>query len=100
MLTNLVRKTIFAFNDMQAFGVIEAAKEKGLKIPNDFSLVGFDDTFYSQILETQLTTVRQPIKELAMEVCDLILKCIENPEYRKEIRLATDLIVRDSVKKL
>ena len=92
-------KTIFAFNDMQAFGVIEAAKAMGLKMPRDFSLVGFDDTFYSQILETQLTTVSQPSKDIAMNVCGLILKCIDNPDYKEEIRLKTELIIRDSVKK-
>ena len=52
---------IFAFNDLQAFGVVETAKQMGIKIPNDVSLVGFDDIFYASILETKLTTVRQPI---------------------------------------
>ena len=91
---------IFAFNDLQAFGVLEAAKEKHFKIPRDVSLIGFDDVFYSSILETPLTTVRQPVKDLAIEVCNLVLRCIKNPETADEIRLSTELIIRESVKNL
>lgn len=91
---------IFAFNDMQAFGVIEAAKEKKISIPNQVSLVGFDDTIYSSIIEPQLTTVRQPVKELAMEVCKTVLKCISDNECKDEVRLSTELVIRNSVKKI
>lgn len=89
---------IFAFNDLQAFGVFETAKAKKMTIPNDVSLVGFDDTMYASILEPQLTTVRQPIRKLAIEVCRLVLKCIDDPNTHEEIRLPTELIIRNSVK--
>ena len=91
---------IFAFNDLQAFGVLEAAKEKNMKIPSDVSLIGFDDTFYSSILETPLTTVRQPVKDLAIKVCNLVLRCMKDPLTVDEIRLSTELIIRDSVRNL
>lgn len=89
---------IFAFNDMQAFGVIDVAKELGVKIPEKVSLVGFDDTIYSTLFDLKLTTVRQPVVGLSHAVTDLILKCIDNPKITTEINLPTKLIIRDSVK--
>lgn len=89
---------IFAFNDLQAYGALEYCNENGLKIPEDVSLVGFDDIFYSSILETKLTTVRQPIRELANETCKTIINLLEGKECKKEVKLKTELIIRDSVK--
>lgn len=89
---------IFAFNDLQAFGVIETAKEMGIDVPNDVSLVGFDDIFYASILETKLTTVRQPIFEMSKEIADLLMKMIEDPTYRANKRMKATLIKRHSVK--
>lgn len=92
--------SIFAFNDLQAFGVIETAKEMGVNIPNDVSLVGFDDIFYASILETKLTTVRQPIFEMSKEIAKLIIHMIKDPTYRANKRMRATLIERDSVKKI
>ena len=91
---------IFAFNDLQAFGVIESAKEMGIKIPNDVSLVGFDDIFYASILETKLTTVRQPIFEMSKELAKLIVHMIKDPNYQANKRMKATLIKRESVKKI
>lgn len=90
---------IFAFNDLQAYGVIEKAREKGVKIPYDLSLVGFDDSFYSSILETKLTTVKQPITEMSQETCKLLLRLIENNIDKESISLPGSIIIRDSVAK-
>lgn len=91
---------IFAFNDLQAFGVVEMAKQKGIRIPEDLSLVGFDDIFYSAILDTRLTTVRQPIYEMSQAISNLLVKMIKNPGYTEEIRIPATLIKRDSVSKI
>jgi LacI family transcriptional regulator len=88
---------IFAFNDLQAYGVLSYINECGLSVPNDVSLVGFDDIFYSSILKTKLTTVRQPVKELATETCKMTMKLIKGEACPKMIKLKTELIVRDSV---
>ncbi len=89
---------IFAFNDLQAFGVIETAQNRDINIPEDVSLVGFDDVFYSAILKTRLTTVRQPIYEMSDALSKLLIRMIENPEYREVIRVPATLVIRDSVK--
>ncbi len=91
---------IFAFNDLQAYGVISYAKEIGLKIPDDLSLAGFDDLLYSQILDTKLTTVKQPIEKIAEEACDMMVRLINQKEGKTQIRLSTDLIIRSSVKEV
>lgn len=91
---------IFAFNDLQAFGVIETAKRMGKQIPNDVSLVGFDDIFYSTILETQLTTVRQPIFDMSKAISDLLIRMVSDIEHHEVIKLPAVLVQRHSVKKI
>ena len=91
---------IFTFNDLQAYGVISYAKEKGIKIPDDLSVAGFDDLLYSSILDTKLTTVKQPIEEIANQACDMMMRLINDDEGEKLIRLKTELIIRNSVKEV
>ena len=89
---------IFCFNDLQAYGVFAYVNEHGMKVPDDISLVGFDDIFYSSILETKLTTVRQHIRQMALETCKVVVKLLEGKPCPTEVKLTTELIVRDSVK--
>lgn len=91
---------IFAFNDLQAFGVIDSAKDMGIRIPDDVSLVGFDDIFYSAILETRLTTVRQPIYDMSKAISTLLMKMVQDIHHHEEIRLPATLIQRSSVKNI
>lgn len=91
---------IFAFNDLQAYGVISYAKEKGLKIPDDLSVAGFDDLLYSSILDTKLTTVKQPIEEIASEACDMIMRLINDEKGTTSVKLKTELIIRNSIKEV
>lgn len=89
---------IFASNDLQAYGVIACAKERGVKIPKELSLVGFDDLTYSSLLDVPLTTVRQPIEELARQAADILLAAIEGEEEQpREVRLQPELVVRGTV---
>ncbi len=90
---------IFAFSDMQAYGVYESAKQAGRRVPDDISVLGFDDTFYSAVLETPLTTMRQPVREIAEATCRTILDLVDKKPVAKEVRLPAELIIRDSVKK-
>ena len=89
---------IFCFNDLQAYGVFAYVNEHGMKVPDDISLVGFDDIFYSSILETKLTTVRQHIRQMALETCKVVVNLLEGKPCPTEVKLTTELIVRDSVK--
>ena len=56
---------IFACNDMMAYGAIKAIKEAGKNIPEDISLIGYDDLIYSELLDVPLTTIHQDIKGIA-----------------------------------
>ncbi|HUR06776.1 MAG TPA: LacI family DNA-binding transcriptional regulator [Nonomuraea sp.] len=88
---------IFAGSDLMAFGVFEAARQRGLRVPEDLSVVGFDDLPLSKSAWPPLTTVRQPLQEMAALATRTVLamKRGEPPESRR-VELATDLIVRES----
>lgn len=88
---------IFAGSDMQAFGVYQEAAARGLRIPEDLSIVGFDDIAFSELATPPLTTVRQPLARMAAEAVRLLLDAgngIPGPPPRVE--LATHLVVRGS----
>jgi len=94
---------IFAFSNLISLGVIKAVNEMGLKIPDDISLISFDEQPYSAYLGTPMTTVNQKKSEMGQLAIDILLKYIADKEYRKKIvnmKLKTDLIIRDSVKNL
>ncbi|MFB9251278.1 LacI family DNA-binding transcriptional regulator [Sphaerisporangium melleum] len=88
---------IFAANDEQALGVYAAVQQRGLRVPDDLSVVGFDDVPMSQWVTPPLTTVRQPIAELAALAVRTLLAHQDGsavPEGR--IELSTKLVVRGS----
>jgi DNA-binding LacI/PurR family transcriptional regulator len=92
---------IFACFDSLAVGVYQAAKELGLHIPNDLSIVGFDNTILSTIVDPPLTTVAQPIDEMGRQVVDLLIDEIEgNNGTKQRIILPPELIIRQSTKSL
>ena len=88
---------IFAGNDLQALGVYQAAREARLHIPEDLSVVGFDDLPVAAWVGPPLTTVRQPLAQMAMAAARLVLR-LANGEQPSQTRveLATELIVRES----
>ena len=88
---------IFAGNDLQAFGVYEAARLRGLVVPDDVSVVGYDDVPSASWMGPKLTTVRQPLIEMAEQATRLVLALRDDP-LRKLVRidLATSLVVRAS----
>ncbi|MBC8161652.1 MAG: LacI family DNA-binding transcriptional regulator [Roseiflexaceae bacterium] len=88
---------IVAANDVSAFAVIDAASARGLRVPADLSLVGFDDIPAAQMLVPRLTTVRQPLLQMGAAAATMLLKRIEQPELPPErLELPTELIVRAS----
>jgi DNA-binding LacI/PurR family transcriptional regulator len=88
---------IFALNDLQAVGVYQAARELGLHIPDDLSVVGFDDIPTARWATPPLTTVRQPLAQMAVTAARLLLRLAagEHPTETR-IELATDLVMRAS----
>ncbi|MGP4114942.1 LacI family DNA-binding transcriptional regulator [Streptomyces sp. 4N509B] len=88
---------IVTCNDGTAFGVLRAAAEAGLRIPDDLSVVGFDDLFPSSWLTPALTTVRQPLAEMAATAATMAIDVAQGrPLAHKRVELATELVVRDS----
>ena len=88
---------IFAFNDTMAIGAMQAARERGLEIPDDLSIVGFDDTEEALIAVPALTTVRQPLAEMGRTAVSLLLRQLENRRFEPlRVELETKLVVRDS----
>jgi LacI family transcriptional regulator len=88
---------IFASNDTMAFGVMEAARERGLRLPEDLSIVGFDDIPQASHVHPPLTTVRQPLEEMGQRAAMLLLHYIAHPNAEIErIELPTELIIRES----
>lgn len=69
---------IFAFSDQIALGVQRAATEQGISIPQDLSLVGYDDSSIAHLCSVPLTTIRQPIELLGKRACEILLERIEN----------------------
>ncbi len=88
---------IFAGSDLQALGVLEAVRELGLRVPQDLSLVGYDDIPLAQWVSPRLTTIRQPLRRMAEEATRLVVRMSEAPlESVPRMDLAINLVVRES----
>jgi LacI family transcriptional regulator len=88
---------IFASNDEMAAGVIQAAYESGLRVPDDLSVVGFDDSTLACRLSPPLTTIHQPTVALASRVTEALIRRISgDSEAVARIEMATSLVVRKS----
>jgi len=85
---------IFAASDEQAMGVYAAARRHGLRIPDDLSVVGFDDLPLAQWVPPPLTTLHQPLAEMAALATRMALR--DGPGVSRRAELATDLVVRES----
>jgi LacI family transcriptional regulator len=88
---------IFAFNDNIAIGAIQAAQARGLRVPEDLSVVGFDDVEHATIVTPTLTTVRQPLAEMGRTAVSLLARLLEGQQIETlHLELSTRLVVRDS----
>ena len=88
---------IFTGSDEIAAGITIEAKEKGLNIPKDLAVVGFDDQPIAEILDPKLTTIRQPVDQMGQKSVEIMIAMLENPEMIvKSYELPIDLIVRQS----
>jgi LacI family transcriptional regulator len=88
---------LIGFNDKVAVGALAAAAQRGLRVPEDLSVVGFDDIDLAQATRPQLTTVRQPLQEMGRLAVSLLIRLMERQRLDAlHVELATELIVRDS----
>jgi LacI family transcriptional regulator len=88
---------IFAGNDLQAMGVYRALYERGLRVPDDMSVVGFDDVPLVALLTPALTTVRQPVREMGALATRMLLRIVAGETLESaRVELATSLMMRES----
>jgi len=88
---------LFAYNDISALGAIRAFQEAGLRVPQDISVVGFDDIQGAAYSNPTLTTVRQPLAHMGRLAAETLLARIEGTkEYQAEIPIEPELVVRQS----
>ncbi len=93
-------EAVFATSDLIAIGAQKAIEEKGYSVPEDISIIGFDDIFASRFMKPALTTINAPLYKLGKGAADLIMQGISNPKKTKHQKIVLDceLIIRDSVK--
>jgi DNA-binding LacI/PurR family transcriptional regulator len=87
---------VFCFNDMTAIGVINALQQKGYKVPQDFSVIGFDDLDIASFFHPSLTTVRQPIYQIGRSTAKMLYSLIQNQENIQAQVLEPELVIRES----
>jgi LacI family transcriptional regulator len=88
---------LFAYNDISAIGAIRALQEQGLRVPQDVSVMGFDDIPGAAFHFPSLTTVRQPLNRMGEVAAQSLLERIEGKkEYPSEIAIEPELVVRES----
>lgn len=87
---------IFAGSDLQALGVLEAARMRGLRVPHDLSVVGYDDIPVARWSSPALTTIHQPLLRMGQEAARLVLRLREGDVSANRLDLGVHLVVRDS----
>lgn len=93
---------IFASNDEMAIGVINAARDMGLDVPDDLSVAGFDDSILASRIMPSLTTIRRPVREMARLATNKLIAAIDgrDEDAREEIMLVPALVIRESTRSI
>lgn len=88
---------LFAANDEMAAGALNALRARGRRVPEDVSVVGFDDTVFATAVDPPLTTIRQPKREIGAAAMRLMVQRLaEGPRFRAEVVVPTELVIRRS----
>ncbi len=100
-LINTVKPTaIVCYNDQAAMRVIDAIKDSGLKIPDDISVIGYDDSSFATASEVKLTTISHPKKKMGKQVANFMLDMLDANNYKPQYVYEPELIVRTSCKNI
>lgn len=93
---------LFAFNDISAMGAIRALRESGRRVPDDVSVVGFDDIQSAAYQNPGLTTVRQPLREMGRAAAEILLKRINRPgiDMPQRHTVEPELVIRETTGEL
>jgi len=101
LLLKLEVTSVFACNDLMAVGVMNSCKKLNISIPNDLSIIGYDNIQLSSLVEPKLTTIDQHMQLLGSKAANLVLdKIAANNEYGVKIILDNTLVERESVSKI
>jgi LacI family transcriptional regulator len=88
---------IFASNDVMAMGVMDAVRNKGLRVPDDVSVIGFDDIPQAALIRPALTTIGQPLEKMGRVATQMLLELLSQSQTKLgRIELPTELIIRES----
>lgn len=87
---------IICGSDLMALGAIRAVTQSGLRVPEDVSIVGFDDSVFMNFTDPPLTTLRQPVDAMSQAVVDTLLSALQGASEPIDLRFAPELIVRGS----
>jgi DNA-binding LacI/PurR family transcriptional regulator len=87
---------VVCYNDLSALGAMRQIRNRGLRIPADISVVGFDDLYISQYLNPPLTTVRQPMRQMGRMAMETLLQIFAGADSGHDIKVPGELIVRQS----
>lgn len=88
---------IFASNDLLAVGALQACRELGKRVPDDISIMGFDDTVFAKIVYPSLTTVSQPIYEIGRRTASMLIQAIETgTQPTTKVVIESTLVIRQS----
>lgn len=89
---------VFAVNDMEAVGALRAIEEAGLRVPDDISLVGYDDIVWASLLKPALTTCRQPVEAIGRMTTQLLLRRVagDSTDPAQKLTLDSELCIRES----
>ena len=91
---------IFCVSDLYAVTLISALTDRGINVPEDISIVGFDDNMLGQLHRPALTTVHQDVKTKGITAADTLLKQLAGQKTPNQIKLPTHLVIRDTVRKI
>jgi DNA-binding LacI/PurR family transcriptional regulator len=87
---------VFCYNDMTALGALRQIRTNGLRVPQDISLIGFDDLYIAQYTDPPLTTVRQPMRQMGRMAMETLLHLLEGSESVHSVKVPGELIIRES----
>jgi LacI family repressor for deo operon, udp, cdd, tsx, nupC, and nupG len=87
---------IFCFNDEMAMGVLETARRRQLRVPDDLSIVGFDDIRFARYVDPPLTTIAQPMRQIGEGTVTLLLQILQGEGAPESVTLPHVLVVRSS----
>jgi LacI family transcriptional regulator len=91
---------IFASNDVMALGVMDAVRNRGFRVPDDVSVIGFDDIPQAAMVRPALTTVNQPLEKMGRVATQMLMELTQKKEktntVENRIELPTELVIRDS----